>query len=580
MIGTNVTWPKKGDTSIDSLLNFSKPVTGAYFYVPNMLELKAMSQEEVSYDVAIIGGGVSGLFTGYRLIHHNPSLKIAVIDSSSHVGGRLVSIPAPETGDRIITEFGGMRFPSTFPYTNKIVKEMGLEKIKFPVDSDINPFYVRGRNGMLRTLKTPKGAKDIFNMSKISNTDIKNGLFIPLLTHLGWHNGPPTNQLERKNLRNYLTSVRLDENGRLNRSTDAGELLSEMSIHQLWLKIYSLEALEYQTTVSGYFSAWGDWNAVDAIVDNLSDFGRDVKYFRLKDGYQSLVLEMKEKFCEMGGEVFLARKLASFSRSGSNAFYLDFDEGSPLVARDLVLAMPRKCLSSIKSDLLAAPQVQRMIQSVSPQPYFKLFMCYEEAWWKREGKSLEGRSITDLPIRQCYYWEVDEETKHAVVMFYDDGSNPEFWSAILNRDRDPDVQNTWADNKVADNVKHEAHRQFATLLNVNPDKVPKPYAASCAYWSSETKFGGGVNFWLPKVDSQKIIKEIIQPDPETRLFICGSAYSNYQGWVEGALESADCMLTEKFNLEGFVSPLERLNIQAINAGKSSIKLHFDSMAAR
>lgn len=349
----------------------------------------------------------------------------------------------------------------------------------------------------------------------------------------------------------------------------------EQSIHQLWLKVYGLEAWEYQKTTSGYFSAWGDWNAVDAIVDNLSDFGRDVKYFRLKDGYQSLVLKMKEKFCEMGGEVFLGRKLASFSRSGSDAFYLDFGEGSPLVARDLVLAMPRKCLSSIKSDLLAVPQVQRMIQSVSPQPYFKLFMCYEEPWWNRAGKSLQGRSITDLPIRQCYYWEVDEETKHALVMFYDDGSNPEFWSGILNRGRDPDVQDTWADNEVAANVKHEAHRQFAKLLNVDPDKVPKPYAASCAYWSSETKFGGGVNFWLPKVDSQKIIKEIIQPIPETRLFICGSAYSNYQGWVEGALESADCMLAEKFNLESFVSPLDRLNIQAINNGKKGIKLHFD-----
>lgn len=575
MIGTNVTWPKKGDTSTDSLLNFSKPVTGAYFYVPNMLELKAMSEEEVSYDVAIIGGGASGLFTGYRLMHHNPSLKIAVIESSSHVGGRLVSIPAPETGDRIITEFGGMRFPSSFPYTNKIVKEMELDKIDFPVDSDINPFYVRGRNGMVRKLKNPKGAKHIFNMSKISNRDIKNGLFIPLLTHLGWHDNPPTNELERKNLRNYLASVRLDKNGKLNRSSDAGELLNEMSIHQLWLKVYGLEAWEYQKTISGYFSTWGDWNAVDAIVDNLSDFGRDVKYFRLKEGYQSLVLKMKEKFCEMGGEVFLGKKLASFSRSGSNAFYLDFGDGSPLVARDLVLAMPRKCLSSIKSDLLAVPQVQRMIQSVSPQPYFKLFMCYEEAWWNRAGKSLQGRSITDLPIRQCYCWEVDEETKHAVVMFYDDGSNPEFWSGILNRGRDPDVQDTWVDNEVAVNVKHEAHRQFTTLLNVDPDKVPKPYAASCANWSSETKFGGGVNFWLPKVDSQEIIKEIIQPIPETRLFICGSAYSNYQGWVEGALESADCMLHEKFHLERFVSPLDRLNIQAINGGKKAIKLHFD-----
>ena len=146
--------------------------------------------------------------------------------------------------------------------------------------------------------------------------------------------------------------------------------------------------------------------------------------------------KMKEKFCDMGGKVFLGKKLNSFSRRGKNTFYLNFGEDNPLVVSNLILAMPRKCLSSIESASLELPEVQRMIQSVKPQPFFKLFLCYDQVWW---DKSLAGRSITTLPIRQCYYWQVDEETGRAVIMFYDDGSNPEFWSAILERARDPDV---------------------------------------------------------------------------------------------------------------------------------------------
>jgi len=573
MIGRNVTWPKKGDTSIDSLLNFSKPVTGAYFYVPNMLEINAMIQE-VSYDVAIVGGGVSGLFSALRLKENDCNLKVAVFESSDHVGGRLVSIPAPLTGNRIITEFGGMRFPTKFYHTSKIVNELELEKIEFPVDSDDNPFYVRGRNGKFKSLKKPNHAKKIFNMKNVSSNDIKTdgGLFIALLAHLGWQKDPPTNRLGRHELRTFLKTVRIDEDGELSTSTSSGELLSKMSIHELWLKVYGLEALKYQVVISGYFSPWGDWNAVDAIVDNLSDFGKDVNYFRLKDGFQSLVEKMKEKFCAMGGKVFFCKNLNSFSRRGNNAFYLDFGEDDPLVASNLILAMPQKCLSSIKSASLKAPEVQRMIQSVKPKPFFKLFLCYKKVWW---DKSLQGRSISTLPIRQCYYWQVDKVTGHAVIMFYDDGSNPDFWDAILDRDRVSDVQDTWVGNRVADNVKLEAHRQFSKLLDVDPDKVPKPYAASCASWTSQSKFGGAVNFWLPKVDSQEIIDAIIQPISDVGLFICGSAYSNYQGWVEGALETADFMLTKKFGLKPFLSHFDRLRIQASNLSRKVVSVYVE-----
>ncbi len=34
-----------------------------------------------------------------------------------------------------------------------------------------------------------------------------------------------------------------------------------------------------------------------------------------------------------------------------------------------------------------------------------------------------------------------------------------------------------------------------------------------------------------------------------RLLICGEAYSNQQGWVEGALETAEIMLQDYFSLD-------------------------------
>ncbi|MEO6935158.1 MAG: hypothetical protein ABI171_07420 [Collimonas sp.] len=43
-------------------------------------------------------------------------------------------------------------------------------------------------------------------------------------------------------------------------------------------------------------------------------------------------------------------------------------------------------------------------------------------------------------------------------------------------------------------------------------------------------------------------QRIIQPLGQQPLYICGEAYSDAQGWVEGALQTADMMLA-KFGLE-------------------------------
>jgi monoamine oxidase len=38
------------------------------------------------------------------------------------------------------------------------------------------------------------------------------------------------------------------------------------------------------------------------------------------------------------------------------------------------------------------------------------------------------------------------------------------------------------------------------------------------------------------------------PNAQYQVYICGEAYSNNQGWVEGALTSAELMLKESFKL--------------------------------
>jgi hypothetical protein len=58
-------------------------------------------------------------------------------------------------------------------------------------------------------------------------------------------------------------------------------------------------------------------------------------------------------------------------------------------------------------------------------------------------------------------------------------------------------------------------------------------------------FGGGWNSWNIGVKSWEVKRAIVQPaGDKIPLYICGEAYSDAQGWVEGALQTTERMLAK------------------------------------
>ena len=46
-------------------------------------------------DIAIVGGGVSGVYCAWRLKQDDPTRKIALFEGSGRIGGRLLSVRPP-----------------------------------------------------------------------------------------------------------------------------------------------------------------------------------------------------------------------------------------------------------------------------------------------------------------------------------------------------------------------------------------------------------------------------------------------------------------------------------------------------
>jgi monoamine oxidase len=91
----------------------------------------------------------------------------------------------------------------------------------------------------------------------------------------------------------------------------------------------------------------------------------------------------------------------------------------------------------------------------------------------------------------------------------------------------------------------EVDRELREIHDVR--YTPPPYAAAYMDWGVDP-YGGGVNFWNIHARSPEIIPRMTQPVPEVPVYVCGEAYSNGQGWVEGALETAELVLQNHFGL--------------------------------
>jgi monoamine oxidase len=75
-----------------------------------------------------------------------------------------------------------------------------------------------------------------------------------------------------------------------------------------------------------------------------------------------------------------------------------------------------------------------------------------------------------------------------------------------------------------------------------------PYSAAYHTWN-EDPYGGGWHEWKADYRLDEVMCRMRKPVPELDVHIVGEAYSFGQGWVEGALDTAESMLQDFFGLK-------------------------------
>ena len=329
----------------------------------------------------------------------------------------------------------------------------------------------------------------------------------------------------------------------------------------------SIEAYDLVTDASGYFSIYGSWNSYAAFLEFLRNYA-DNNYLKLDRGFQQLPETLATEFIKMGGEVSTNKKLYKLQVEEYNGEQLiAMTVGAPenpirsvQYARYVVLAMPQRSLELLDPDsfIFLNRQFKKDLATVTAQAYSKLFLSYDRPWWQELSPKIEkGRSDTDLPVRQCYYvgTETEGQNKGMSLMMasYNDDRAASFWDGYLQPDRfglhnPPYMGRHGGQLKQSLLAPHdmvmEIQRQLKEMHNC---QIPDPYAAIYHDWM-EDPFGGAWYFWNPHVRSWDVAPRIRQPLPGYNVFLCGDCYSENQGWVGGALNTAEMVLETTFCL--------------------------------
>ena len=504
--------------------------------------------QPAAFDVAIIGGGVAGNYTAWRLIKDQPELNIVIIEQSARLGGRLYSEHVSGIKN-VKVEHGGMRFSRNHKLLSHLVDFLGLPTRPFKsVLANENPIFIRGHHTSLN--KIISGDKVPYRIPDELGTN-NPGEIVPasILLFL-------TNQGIRPSQSKSIIDC-LDE------ANFNGKSFKEVSFKELLEHVCSSEVLAYYNDVHGYWvDTHADVSARELLLGFLP-FVSDSDTITISTGMQSLPIKLAELATQSGCKYKTCSKLKSIQRSAEQFELAVTSEHSNeiVIAKRVVLAIPPNRIRKIEGLAELAPSLENLLNSVVEIVAVKTHFVYNNCWW-RSSQITEGEARTDLPMRQCLYMGSDQDIKHltneptvstdsaepsVLLASYTDSEASDYWRNIadesslyagLDGPNDPSLQ-------CSERVIKELTNQLETL---HSQSIKLPYWASMCDWKEQPS-GVATHSWRSGNYSATIIPLIRQPNPRLPLYICGEAFSQEQGWVNGALRSAEGMLRSCFNLQ-------------------------------
>jgi lysine 2-monooxygenase len=326
------------------------------------------------------------------------------------------------------------------------------------------------------------------------------------------------------------------------------------------------DGYRYVTDAGGYDSNTINWNTATAMPYVASgDYAPGARYLELIGGYHHLPVALGQAITAGGVNIASNTRLVGFTKNPDDGlldcrFRIAGGDPGQFKTRHLVLSMPRRSLERLDPDTEFMTYLTNtgLLQSVIKEPSFKLVLLFKDRWYARvniRGNKLQlfGPTITDMPLRMIWYFDPtanDPSTVTqpywALLAAYADMTNEQFWGG-LEQPLAPDKLEPASRPATQEMVR----MALLQLQQVHGIPIPQPIAAVYQDWGLDP-YGAGYHAWATGRFPWTTYGQMLQPNSSFPVCVCGEAYSIDQGWVEGALETAEDVLTRYFGLPPLV----------------------------
>lgn len=553
--------------------------------------------------IGIVGGGIAGLYTAWRILKDgDQSSQVEIFEANETFGGRIKSQTIPGLPFR--AELGAMRFRS-----NHLLLKSLLDEFLIPVrDFDVKfpKLRVRGRSLSLQEitdggcshcnasmpylLRIEERGKspELLVMSVIR--DLLKNLNFPDLRHA------EGNRVKQKIAEGDFSPLLwqiIKESGQYENTP-----LYSIGFWNLLQHSLSNEAVQLIHDALSLESILGNWSAAEAIPWFISDFSSP-ELFMVPGGMQSIVEALESRIKNFGDRVKMHTNAPVVECRRDTTWCItyknDLGADEQKTFDSVVLALPQSPLQKIRiTDQQSGGWSPKWLDWVYPHRLFKLFLLYENEWWMGDdapGHAV-GRIFTDLPLRQVYYFspkwmqkcgkEADRglqphfksetESWSLVMASYSDEHHVSFWLPPLSPEElGIQEESSRLYYKSPTNVSHASAREMERvfeqaipdnlrayertvrkvqqqLKEIHGHNVPDPIIGVFKDWG-EPPFGAGWHTW--KVGAKPWNGKRYGTDDSQmlpNLHLCGEAYSSEQGWIEGALKTSEAVLLDQLKI--------------------------------
>lgn len=251
----------------------------------------------------------------------------------------------------------------------------------------------------------------------------------------------------------------------------------------------------------------------------------------------------------------------------NNEHYETFDH--------VILALPNLPLKTLAlksyNGNVFTDETIKDIDSVFGFPMTKCFVGVSKAWWRMYGEDEEmaNEAALQLPTREVHYCTSQkfrqkenvknyEDCPQGMILAYADRPASAFWGNYVESPDEQVKPEVWP-GKSTGQKNQKNQRLVKKLLHIIRENAPKSLMFKLDTrgksefneediifygirdWGREP-YGAANHSWRPERKSWEIQDRLsaikIIGEAEASVHVCGEAYSDYQGFIEGALRSA------------------------------------------